>query len=103
MAQLTVGTRLRSAVCETEVMVVAAPEGDVELTCGGAAMIGIDEQPPEGASPSADATEGTLMGKRYTNDAGDIEILCTKAGDGSLAVGDEALVQKDAKALPSSD
>lgn len=103
MAQLTVGTRLRSAVCSTEVMVVGAPEGDVELTCGGAPMIGIDEQPPEGGSADPDASEGTAVGKRYTNDAGDIEVLCTKAGDGSLGVGGEALTQKDAKALPSSD
>lgn len=103
MAQLTVGTRLRSAVCTTEVMVVAAPTDDLELTCGGAPMIGIDDEPPAGASVSADAAEGTALGKRYTNDAGDLEVLCTKAGDGSVAVGGELLVQKDAKALPSSD
>jgi hypothetical protein len=103
MAQLSVGTRLRSAVCSTEVMVVAAPEGDIELTCGGAPMIGMDEDPPAGGSPSAEAAEGTAMGKRYTNEAGDLEVLCTKAGDGSVGAGDELLVQKDAKALPSSD
>lgn len=103
MAQLTVGTRLRSAVCATEVMVVGAPEGDIELTCGGAPMIGIDEQPPDGGAVDPAAAEGTAVGKRYTNEAGDIEVLCTKAGDGSLGVGDEALTQKDAKALPSSD
>ena len=103
MAQLTVGSRLRSAVCSTEVMVVAAPDGDVELACGGATMIGIDEQPPDGAAVSPAASEGTAVGKRYTNNAGDIEVLCTKAGEGSLGVGGEALVQKDAKALPSSD
>ena len=39
MAQLKAGTRLRSAVCNTEVMVVLAPSGDVELTCGGTSMI----------------------------------------------------------------
>jgi hypothetical protein len=103
MAQLSVGTRLRSAVCSTEVMVVAAPEGDIELTCGGAPMIGMDEDPPAGGSVAADAAEGTAMGKRYTNEAGDLEVLCTKAGDGSLGAGGEALAQKDAKALPSSD
>jgi hypothetical protein len=52
---------------------------------------------------AADAAEGTAMGKRYTNEAGDLEVLCTKAGDGSLGAGGEALAQKDAKALPSSD
>ncbi len=103
MTQLKVGTRLRSAVCATEVMVVAAPGGDVDLTCGGKEMIGIDEAPAEGASPAPDAAEGTLLGKRYTNDAGDLEILCTKPGTGSLAADGTALFQKDAKPLPSSD
>ena len=32
MAQLKAGTRMRSAVCATEVMVVAAPADDVEVT-----------------------------------------------------------------------
>lgn len=103
MTQLKAGTRLRSAVCATEVMVVGAPDGDVEITCGGAPMIGIDQARDESASPAADAAEGTALGKRYTNDAGDLEVLCTKPGDGSLAVGGVALVLKDAKPLPSSD
>lgn len=102
MAQLSVGTRLRSAVCETEVMVVAAPATEVELTCGGAPMIGMDDEPSGGEIDPA-AAEGTLMGKRYTNEAGDLEILCTKPGAGSLGAGGEVLVPKDAKALPSSD
>jgi len=103
MSELKVGTRLRSAVCATEVMVVAAPDDAVELTCGGAPMIGIDETPPDGGQPTADASEGTALGKRYTNEAGDLEILCTKPGDGSLAADGVALVLKDAKPLPSSD
>lgn len=103
MAQLTVGTRLRSAVCTTEAIVVAAPDGDVTLTCGGVPMIGLDEEAPAGATASADAMGGTLLGKRYTNDAGTIEILCTKPGDGSLGLDGELLEQKDAKPLPSSD
>lgn len=103
MAQLAVGTRLRSAVCSTEVIVVSAPDRDVELTCGGAAMIGIDEEPAAGASVSADAAEGTLLGKRYVNDEGDLELLCTKPGEGSVGAEGALLVQKDAKPLPSSD
>lgn len=103
MTQLAVGARLRSAVCSTEVMVVAAPDRDMALTCGGAAMIGIDEEPPSGGSVAADASDGTLLGKRYVNDEGDLEVLCTKPGEGSVGADGALLTQKDAKALPSSD
>jgi hypothetical protein len=103
MAQVKVGTRLRSAVCNTEVMVVAAPAGDVEITCGGAPMIDVAEERPPGGSPAPDADKGTAMGKRYVNEAGDLELLCTKPGEGSLGVGDVLLRPKDAKPLPSSD
>lgn len=103
MAQLTVGKRLRSAVCSTEVIVVSAPDRDLGLTCGGAAMIGIDEDPPAGGAVSADAAEGTALGKRYVNDEGDLELLCTKPGEGSIGADGALLVQKGAKPLPSSD
>ncbi len=103
MAQLTVGSRLRSAVCATEVMVVASPDSDLEMTCGGATMISMDEEAPEGATVSSDAAEGTALGKRYTNSDGDLEVLCTKPGDGSVGVNGELLTLKDAKPLPSSD
>ena len=39
MATLKAGSRLKSGVCDTQVMVIAAPAGDVALTCGGADMI----------------------------------------------------------------
>ena len=103
MAQLSVGTRLKSAVCATEAIVVAAPDRDVELTCGGAPMLAIDAEAPAGGSVSPDAAEGTLLGKRYVNEEGDLELLCTKPGDGSIGIGGVLLVQKDAKPLPSSD
>ena len=51
----------------------------------------------------AGASDGTLLGKRYVNEAGDLEVLCVKPGDGSLAVGDAAMTLKEAKPLPSSD
>jgi len=103
MAELKAGSRLKSAVCATEVMVVAAPAGAVEITCGGAPMVAVGEDPPGGASISPDAAKGTQIGKRYTNEAGDLEVLCTKPGDGSLAAGGAALAIKAAKPLPSSD
>ncbi|MDH3212169.1 MAG: hypothetical protein OEM05_06765 [Myxococcales bacterium] len=103
MALLKVGTRLRSAVCNTEVMVVAAPQHDVEVSCGGAPMIDVAQERPPGGSASPDAAQGTAMGKRYVSEAGDLELLCTKPGEGSLGVGEILLRPKDAKPLPSSD
>jgi hypothetical protein len=103
MAQLKAGTRMRSAVCATEAMVVAAPADDVEVTCGGVPMIHIGDDPPAGVSISPDAAEGTALGKRYISQAGDLELLCTKPGEGSLGVGGALLSLKEAKPLPSSD
>lgn len=103
MAQLKTGTRLRSAVCATEVMIVAAPKEDVEVTCGGAPMIDIKQEPPGGGAVAPDAAAGTALGKRYVNPTADLELLCTKPGEGSLAVGGVLLTVKGAKPLPSSD
>ena len=103
MSSLKAGARLRSAVCATEVMVIQAPAGGVELTCGGAPMTPLDEEPPAGTTLSPDAKDGTQIGKRYVNEAGDLEVLCTKPGEGSLAAAGVALVIKGAKPLPSSD
>jgi hypothetical protein len=66
-------------------------------------MVGSAEQAPEGGVVDSAHAAGTLLGKRYVNEAGDLELLCIKPGDGSLAVGAVALVLKEAKALPSSD
>ena len=53
--------------------------------------------------PAPGSAGGTLLGKRYVNAAGALELLCVKPGDGSLAVDGEHLVLKEAKPLPSSD
>ena len=103
MADLKAGTRLKSAGCNTEIMVVAAPKDEVELSCGGAEGIELGGEAPAGVSISDDAQEGTQIGKRYVNEAGDLELLCTKPGEGSLSVGDAPLALKEAKPLPSSD
>ena len=103
MAQLKVGSRLRSAVCATEVIVIAAPSGDVDVRCGGVPMVGMGEAPQAGAAIAADAAGGTALGKRYVAVSGDLELLCTKAGQGSLGLGSTPLVLKEAKPLPSSD
>lgn len=102
MAALKAGSRLKSAVCDTQVMVIAAPDGDAALSCGGAAMVDVTADAP-GGSIAPDHKDGTQMGKRYVDGDGTIELLCIKPGEGSLALGGSTLVFKEAKALPSSD
>jgi hypothetical protein len=101
--KLSPGTRLRSVVCDTQAMVIAAPATDVALTCGGAPMIALTDEPPEGVGIAPDAKTGTLIGKRYVDESGDLELLCTKPGEGGLAADGRPLGLKEAKALPSSD
>lgn len=93
------GTKLKSTVDDTEVMVIKIGTGTIE--CGGAPMA--EEKPAELGTLSADFSNGTLMGKRYVDAAGTFELLCVKPGKGSLAVDGTALTIKDAKPLPASD
>ena len=101
MVELKPGARFQSTVCTTEVIVVKG-EGEVELTCGGAPMVPAGTGEVAGA-PAADAAEGTLLGKRYSDDGDTVELLATKAGDGSMAIGGAALAVAQAKTLPASD
>jgi len=103
MAQIKAGSRLKSAVCNAELMVIAAPDGDVAIQCGGAPMIEIGAEPPAGATPDPKFSDGVALGKRYVNESGDLELLCTKPGESSLSMGDTPLTLKEAKPLPSSD
>lgn len=93
------GTKLKSAVCNTEVMVIKA--SDLVVECGGAPML--EEAPAEKGAINPDFAEGTKIGKRYVDADGTIELLCVKAGDGSLSIDGVILQTKDAKPLPSSD
>ena len=94
------GTRLKSAVCDTEVMVVKAP-AEAAIQCGGQPMSA--DKAAAGGEPDPAFASGTLMGKRYVDAAGTLELLCVKAGKGSLSMGGTALTLKDATPLPSSD
>jgi hypothetical protein len=94
------GTKLKSAVDDTEVMVIKAALAGT-LSCGGVPMA--DEKPTEKGTIDPAFAEGTKMGKRYTNADGTLELLCIKPGQGSLALDGVALQLKDAKPLPSSD
>ncbi len=97
------GSRWRSAVCDTEVITVRAPSAPVSLACGGAEMVAHGAETPAGAALDPDMAGGTQLGKRYADDAGTLELLCTKGGAGTLTLDGIKLPLKEAKPLPSSD
>lgn len=100
--ELRAGQKLRSAVSDVQVIVVRAPSVDVELGCGGTPLVEADQEPTGGAIDAALA-EGPLLGKRYADEEVGLELLCTKAGEGTLTLNGEALSIKGAKPLPASD
>jgi len=93
------GTKLKSTVCDTEVMVIRGSGAVVE--CGGVPMA--EEWPAERGALKPGFAGGTNIGKRYVDAAGSLELLCVKAGQGSLSIAGTLLQIKDAKPLPSSD
>lgn len=98
---LKAGGRFKSAVSDTQVMVVKAPAGEYELSIGGVDVIGATAT--GGGTLDAGDTGEALMGKRYVNADESLELLCTKGGKGTLALDGVALEIKQAKQLPSSD
>ena len=95
------GTRLQSQVDDTQVIVVKSADSLDDLRCGGTAMIALDaEKSPADIDPKF--SDGTVMGKRYVDEGG-AELLVTKAGQGTLTVGETPLSLMEAKPLPASD
>jgi hypothetical protein len=101
--QLRPGQKLHSTVSEAQVVVVKAPAGDVDLACGGAPMVEDAGAAGSGGAVDASLGDGPQLGKRYADEELGLELLCSKAGDGALTVGGQALPMKGAKPLPSSD
>jgi hypothetical protein len=97
------GLRLASVVCDTEVIVIKAPKEDLDLRCGGQPMVELSDDLARSGAPAAPFDGGTLIGKRYAAVDPAVEVLCTKAGAGSLSIGEVALPAKEATPLPSSD
>ncbi|MFF4767345.1 hypothetical protein ACFY1V_12605 [Streptomyces sp. NPDC001255] len=96
------GIRLRSQCCETEVIVIRGT-GEAEIRCGGHALVDVTAATATGLSPDPGFLEGSVLGKRYTDAEGSLELLVTKGGKGSLSLGDTPLTVKSPKPLPSSD
>ena len=97
------GSRWKSVVSDTQVVIVRSPNMPVSLGCGGSPMVGLDDEPPEGSALDPSLAEGTLIGKRYVDEETGIEVLCTQGGEGTLTVDDRVLQLQGAKPLPSSD
>lgn len=103
MNMLKAGTRMKSAVCDAEVMVIKVPAGECQLSCGGHPMIAMAAARDPAAALLASQENACMVGKRYTDGEDKIEVLCTKGGKGAITANDQALSVKQAKALPSSD
>lgn len=96
------GTRLQSQVCDTQVIVVKTSVSLDDLRAGGALMLPLDSDSLADATLDPAFAQGSSMGKRYIADDG-AEVLVTKAGTGTLSIGQTALSIKEAKPLPASD
>lgn len=96
------GMRLFSAVCSTELIVVAAP-GETEITIGGQEPLTAGREGEPAGAPAPGFDGGALMGKRYIDADNGVEVLCTKPGTGVPAVAGNVMAIKDAQPLPASD
>ncbi len=99
---VSAGTRLACPACTTEVVVVKAGKDSGVLACRGEALVEAEATRllqghgvPEG--------DGVQLGKRYVDAESDLELLCIKAGPGSLSFDGRELTIQGAKPLPSSD
>ena len=96
------GLRLSSQVCDGEIVVIKG-SGEHALACGGAPTVPVGDPAAHQGGAAGDLSGGTLLGKRYTDDEGTVEILCTKPGVGTLTFDGQVLTLKETKPLPASD
>ena len=92
------GTKLKSAVCDTEVVVIRGA-----ARSWSAAVCPWSSKRRRSAADQPAFAQRHKIGKRYVDAAGTLELLCVKAGQGSLSIAGVALQLKEAKPLPSSD
>ena len=97
------GSRWRSAVCESEVIVVRTPTAPVLLCIGGAPVLAAASDRPAGGEPDRALAEGTLLGKRYADEASGLEVLCTRSGAGTITVAGRPATIMAPRKLPASD
>ncbi|HTZ91323.1 MAG TPA: hypothetical protein VMB74_02905 [Streptosporangiaceae bacterium] len=97
------GSRWRSAVCESEIIVVRAPAAPVLLCIGGAPVLEAGRDQPAGRAPDGALAEGTLLGKRYADETSGLELLCTRSGAGTITVAGRRATILAPRKLPASD
>lgn len=90
---LRAGTRLKSQVDSTELLVVRAPGTNTVVYCGGRPML---EQTHADATDSAPAgAESGNFGRRFHASDRQLEVLVIKSGSGELTADAEPLVAKE--------
>ena len=97
------GSRWKSAVCDTEVVVVRPPKEATSLECGGYPLIAHSAEKSTDKAVAEGFGGGTQAGKRFADDQTGLEVLCTKAGAGTLTIEGREIGAKEAKKLPASD
>ena len=97
------GSRWRSAVCDAEVVVVRSPAVPVTLRIGGTGALPANVGRPASAEPDAALAGGTMLGKRYADEVSGLEVLCTKAGTGTITVDGRRATVMTPRQLPASD
>lgn len=100
---LAIGQRLRSQVCETEVMVVRVAGPIPAPDCGGHPMVAGTDAADPALTLDVAWSAGSRLGKRYVVEGFDLELLVVRSGAGSLGVAGRSMTEKSAKPLPSSD
>jgi hypothetical protein len=99
--ELRPGDQLASTVCTAKVVVIRVPaERRPLITCGGRPMVPAPSA-PQPAGGQADPE--TLIGKRYVDGTGTVELLCIASGAGVLSCDGDPMTLKAAKPLPASD
>ncbi|GAB5000290.1 hypothetical protein MAHJHV65_47340 [Mycobacterium avium subsp. hominissuis] len=96
------GLRLKSQVCDAQIIVVKSAPSLDDLRIGGLPMVGLEADVTAGATADPALLGGATLGKRYVSQDGG-EVLVTKAGAGTLTIGTTPLLLKEAKPLPASD
>jgi hypothetical protein len=97
------GDQLASTVCTAKVVVIRVPaERRPLIACGGHPMVPAPSAPAPAPAGGLDDPE-TLIGKRYVDGTGTVELLCISSGAGVLSCDGDPMTLKAAKPLPASD